>query len=129
MATSAQRDEPIEVVVRAAARALDDVVDVQAATAAAGLATPLRPTAHLVLNRGPFESGGRGAAVYGNYVGLTSSKALWRRTAALHRLSLLSFTHVSNDSFCAAGKISPIASEVGHMLTTVDAIYEEILSL
>jgi hypothetical protein len=51
---AAHRNEAIEVEVRAAARALDDVVDVQAAAAAAGLAAPPGPTADFTLNRLPF---------------------------------------------------------------------------
>ena len=62
MARAAESDEPIEVEVRAAARALDDVVNVQAPAATARLAAPPGTAADLTLNGLPFDArGGRAA--------------------------------------------------------------------
>src|SRR6267378_8346886 len=69
MAAAAEGDQAIEVEVRAAARALDHVVNVEPATASARLATPAGAAAHLALNRFPFESGGRRATARASRVG------------------------------------------------------------
>jgi hypothetical protein len=54
MAGAAQRHQAIEIEVRAAARALDDVMDIQAATPPARLTAPPGPTADFALNRLPI---------------------------------------------------------------------------
>ena len=51
MAVLAEGNEAIEVEVRAAARALEDMVNVEAATATARLASPARAAAHLAADR------------------------------------------------------------------------------
>ena len=99
MAAAAEGDQAVEVEVRAAARALDHVVNVEAATASARLAAPAGAAAHLALNCFPLESRGRRAAARPNHVRGTSSEcrtAQW--TTALHLRAPLAFAHVGKIS-------------------------------
>ena len=63
VARAAERDQAIEVEVRTAARAFDDVMDVKAAAATTSFTAPAGAAAYLALNRLPLEAGsGRATA-------------------------------------------------------------------
>src|SRR6266404_123055 len=62
MARGAERHQPVEVEVRAPLGALDDVVDLEGAPAATGLAPPAGAPEDQPADRRPLLQGGRGAA-------------------------------------------------------------------
>src|SRR5262245_55497899 len=80
-------------------RALDDMVNIEAAAAAACLAAPARTAAHLALDCLPFDPRSRGTTIHRRYVGRTSAKwASTERASALHGLPPQVFAHVGKIS-------------------------------
>jgi hypothetical protein len=99
MAGAAEGDQAIEVEVGATARALDHMVDVEAATASARLAAPGRAASYLALNRFPFEAGGRWAAARASrFRRMSSEFGTAQGTTAVHRRAPF--------DFCPRGQIS-----------------------
>src|SRR6266852_8478701 len=62
MARRTERHQPVEIEVRAPLGALDDVVDLEGAPAATGLAPPAGPPEHHPPDRRPLLQGGGGAS-------------------------------------------------------------------